>query len=400
MKKPFKIAMVAACPFPYQRGTPIRIFRLAESLALRGNEVSVITYHLGNDVTDAPFRTYRIPDIIKYRNFTPGPSYQKLLLLDPLLAIKLFNFLKHHEVDLIHAHHYEGLFISFLISKWTGHPLVYDAHTLLESELPFYGLGLSKTMKIKIGNYLDRRLPKYADHIITPTERIKSKLIEIANVEPQKITVVTNGLENEHFNVKREDLKPLKDGIKTLLFAGNLAPYQGIDLLLRSFREILNIRQDVRLLIISDSSFDDYQPLANTLKIKRYIDVIGFDFLSLPKYLACADVTLNPRTDCDGIPQKLLNYMAAGKPIVSFEGSAVNMEHERTGLIVENGNIPAFAKAVLHLLENPELARKLGESAKDFVTPKFSWDKSAEKLEAVYEQVIMDQSKSAGEPLR
>jgi glycosyltransferase involved in cell wall biosynthesis len=391
MKKPFKIAMVAACPFPYQRGTPIRIFRLAEALSLRGNEVSVITYHLGNDVRDAPFRIYRIPEIIKYRKFAPGPSYQKLLLLDPLLAIKLFNFLKHHKVDLIHAHHYEGLFVSHFIRKWTRHPLVYDAHTLLESELPFYGLGLSKGMKIKIGKYLDMHFPKYADHIITPTERIKSKLIEIANLAPQKITVVTNGVECEHFNVKCEDLKPQTDGKKTLVFTGNLAPYQGIDLLLRSFRKILNIRQDVRLLIISDTSFDYYKPLASTLKLNNLIEVIRSDFSSLPKHLAGADVALNPRTDCDGIPQKLLNYMAAGKPIVSFEGSAISIEHGRTGWIVQNGNIPAFAKAILHLLENPELAKQLGDNAKNFVASEFSWDKSADKVEAVYEHIMKNQ---------
>ena len=380
--------MVAACPFPYQRGTPIRIFRLAEALALKGNEVNVITYHLGNDVSDAPFRIYRIPEMIKYRNFAPGPSYQKLLLLDPLLGIKLFKFLRQHEIDLIHAHHYEGLFVSFLVRKWTRHPLVYDAHTLLESELPFYGLGLSKSMKIRIGQYFDRQLPKVADHVITSTERIKNKLMETANIEHQKITVITNGLESEHFNVKCEDLKPRSDGIKTLIFTGNLAPYQGIDLLLRSFREVLNIRQDVRLVIISDSSLNDYEPLADTLKIREHIEVISSDFLSLPKYLAAADVAMNPRTDCDGIPQKLLNYMAAGKPIVSFEGSAISIEHGRTGWIVENGNIPAFAKAILHLLENPELAKELGDNARNLAASKFTWELSAEKVEAVYEQII------------
>ena len=52
-------------------------------------------------------------------------------------------------------------------------------------------------------------------------------------------------------------------------------------------------------------------------------------------YLAAADVALNPRVHSSGTPQKLLNYMAAAKPVVSFEGSAKGLTHERDALIVE-----------------------------------------------------------------
>ena len=389
----FKIAMVAACPFPYPRGTPIRICRMAEALALKGHEVHVVTYHLGDEVKEAPFKIHRIPDVKTYRKYSPGPTYQKLLVLDSLLAIKLYKFVKTHEVDLIHAHNYEGLIVSHCVRRWTRDPLIYDAHTLLESELPLYRLGLPKWIKKGIAQHLDRWLPKWADHIITVTDEIREKLIRDASVPPEDITVVTNGVECEHFNVMPEDRKTLKKAGKTLVFTGNLAPYQGIDLLIRAFREVLNRRQDVRLLIISDSSFAPYEPLANTLEIRGHIDIVRSDFDNLPKHLAGADVALNPRTDCDGIPQKLLNYMAAGKPIVSFEGSAKNLEHGRTGWVVENGNIPDFARAILYLLENSQLAQKLGANAKNHVISDYSWEKTAEKIEAVYKHILNGKSK-------
>src|ERR1700756_2392618 len=195
MSRRFKIAMVAACPFPYPRGTPIRIFRMAEALSRRGHEVHVVTYHLGDEVKEGLFRIHRIPDVKTYQKYSPGPTYQKLLVLDSLLAIKLFRFLRTHEIDLIHAHHYEGLLVSSCVKKWTKHPLVYDAHTLLESELPFYELGLPKRIKKGIAQRLDRQLPKWADHTITVTDRIRTKLIQDAGVSPEDITVVTNGVE-------------------------------------------------------------------------------------------------------------------------------------------------------------------------------------------------------------
>ena len=388
MKRPIKVAMVAACPFPYHRGTPIRIFRLAEALSNKGHEVHVITYHLGEERTETPFKIHRIKKLITYQKTTPGPTFEKFLILDPLLTIKLHKFLKKTKIDVIHAHHYEGLIVSTIVRKFTKHPLIYDAHTLLESELPSYGLGLSKNVKSWIGSHLDRWAPKWADHIITVTEEIKGKLVRDAGVSAEDITVATNGVESDHFNVNPKSLTTFKLDKKTLVFTGNFAPYQGIDLLLRAFKEILNNRQDVRLLLISDSPFDNYEPLARTLGLKEHITFVRSDFDSLPKYLAGADIALNPRTECEGIPQKLLNYMAAGKPIVSFQGSATNLEHGKTGWIVENGNIPAFANAILQLLDDSELAKKLGENARKYVASEFTWEKTAERVEAVYEQLI------------
>ena len=95
MKSNFKVAMIAACPFPSPRGTPIRILRLAEGLSQRGHEVHVLTYHLGEEPENQSFRIHRIQNVRTYQKISPGPSYQKLMVLDPLLAIKLSIFLQH-----------------------------------------------------------------------------------------------------------------------------------------------------------------------------------------------------------------------------------------------------------------------------------------------------------------
>src|SRR5690606_22032159 len=75
-----RIAMIAACPFPYPRGTPIRIFRMAEALGLRGHAVHVVTYHIGQSIGDAPIYVHRIPRVPGYRRAAPGPTYAKLFV--------------------------------------------------------------------------------------------------------------------------------------------------------------------------------------------------------------------------------------------------------------------------------------------------------------------------------
>ena len=118
------------------------------------------------------------------------------------------------------------------------------------------------------------------------------------------------------------------------------------------------------------------------------MEVVRSGFDSLPARLDEADVLVNPRMDCDGIPQKLLNYMAAGKPIVSFAGSAHILDHERTGLIVPDADIGGFADAILRLLQAPEFARTLGAAARRDVEETYSWQGVARKVESVYAATI------------
>ena len=91
MRSTYRIAMVAACPFPYPRGTPVRIYRMAQTLAELGQDVHVITYHLGNETESRNFAIHRIPNLKFYQKVGPGPTYVKLLVIDPFLTYKLLQ---------------------------------------------------------------------------------------------------------------------------------------------------------------------------------------------------------------------------------------------------------------------------------------------------------------------
>src|SRR5262245_41390288 len=168
----FRIAMVAACPFPHARGTPVRILRMSEALAALGHEVHVVTYHLGDGAAERAFRVHRTRELTTYRQFGPGPTLGKLLVLDPLLIARLGDILRDFPIDVIHAHHYEGLLVAVAARGVSSFrrgrrgarvPVIYDAHTLLASELPYYGPSLPAQLKRSLGLRLDRWLPKWSD---------------------------------------------------------------------------------------------------------------------------------------------------------------------------------------------------------------------------------------------
>lgn len=379
--------MVAACPFPAARGTPVRIHRMAEALARRGHEIDVVTYHLGDALVDPSFQVHRTRSLISYNKVTPGPDWRKLLVLDPLLSALVARLARGRHYHVVHAHHVEGLLSALPAAHRYGIPLVFDAHTLLETELPFYRMGLGRGVLKRLGRWLDRIIPRRADHVIAVSERIRDAFIQQADISTEMVSVIPNGVESQIFAAP-VNFRSNFSASPTLVYAGNLATYQGIDLLLVAFSKVAAQSPELRLKIVSDTGFEAYESLSRTLGVRDQIDVVQADFSRLPSELSSADVLLNPRTNCDGLPQKLLNYMAAGRPIVSFQGSARHVRDGYSALVVPDGDTGAFADAILRLLRDRSLALMLGRNAQLHVQAEMGWVHTAERVEAVYERLM------------
>ena len=196
--------MLAACPFPWPRGTPIRIQRLAEALTQQGHKVDVVTYHLGQSADSLPFQVHRIAKVAYYRRVSAGPSLTKLFLLDPMLLRLSLKVAKNADYDIIHAHHIEGV-MTALAARAFGLklPIVYDAHTLAGSELQDYALKIGAGLKRLFGNFLDHNLARRADSVIAVTDSIKKVFVENATQSAKRIYVISNAVEDDF--IRRAD---------------------------------------------------------------------------------------------------------------------------------------------------------------------------------------------------
>ena len=377
-----RVLLVAACPFPCARGTPTRILRMAEALAARGHEVHVATYHLGSDEQiDGSFNIHRIRNVKSYSKMSAGPSYGKLFLLDPLLAAKIGQVIEQEDIEIVHAHHFEGLAAAHIAARKAGIPLIYDAHTTLSSELHYYGLGLPAAMKRRLAAFLDRQLPRLADHAITVSEEIRARLIDSGAMAAERISLLPNGVEMEHFG----EASPVARNV--VVYAGSLAPYHRLDLLLESFQLVLRQRPDAKLKIATEEDFSVYELACRRLGIRQATEVCVGGYAQLPAIFSGATVAVNPRVEGAGLPQKLLNYMAGGLPVVSFAGSARHMIDGQHGRIIANHDVQGFAAGIIGYLNDNDSARAHGGNAKQFVQDHFTWSQVAAQLEALYEQL-------------
>lgn len=354
---------------------------MSAALANLGHEVHVFTYHLGES-TEEPFRIHRIPEVPNYQKTSPGPSWQKLLKMNPALVRLLREAAQEIGFDVVHAHHYEG--ISVASKACPDLPLVYDAHTTLSGELPDYSIGLPKSVKRAIGAVLDRKIPAKADYTISVSKSIREVLTEIKAVADDSISVIPNGVDPKLFQVSGDnDRTPNR-----IIFTGNTASYQRLDLLLESFVLVAEQRPQASLHFVGTSSFDHIHESIKKLGLSGNVETHEVAFSEECKRLSEASIAISPRTKCDGLPQKILNYMSAGTAIIACEGSAVHIRHEETGLRVPNDDPHALASAMIRLLDNPELGRKLAGAAQQEADSIYSWQAVARKVETCYHKAI------------
>src|SRR5204863_4585623 len=134
----YSIAMVAACPFPANYGSPASIREMSDTLSDMGHNVHIVTYPTGQEeIRVRRAKVHRTAPFRPEKNAKIGPSSKKFVLDFQLLRL-LCRVIRREHIDIIHAHHYEGALIG-IMAKWlTRRPLLYNAVNTMADELPGY----------------------------------------------------------------------------------------------------------------------------------------------------------------------------------------------------------------------------------------------------------------------
>ena len=391
----YSIAMVAACAFPANHGSPASVREMSDTLSQMGHAVHIVTYSTGQkDIVVRHAKVHRTAPFQPETNAKVGPSWEKFLEDLALLRL-LLRVVRRERIDIIHAHNYEAALIGVL-AKWiTGRPLLYNAVNLMSDELAGYGFIRPAWLARAIARGLDWFVPIFPDHITAVSPELKQWLIDQGTAE-RKVDMIPAGILPEMFhNADPEKIRrrhPI-NGRAIVMYTGVLNAFQRIDYLLRAFAVVSKQLSDALLMmvsaLVSKSHQREHQKLADELGISNAIMWIAPHSLEdLPSYLALADVTVISRPECPGHPVKLLNYMLAGKPIVCFEGAAKGLRHLHDAFIVPNHDCEALGKGIITLLKDRELAARLGVNARTTVINDFDWRRICQRIEHIYDKLL------------
>ena len=268
---------------------------------------------------------------------------------------------------------------------------MYNAINTMRDELPTYGFIRPKVLAVWLARALDYCVPRMADQIIAISDEL-SRWLSDGGIRSERIHTIPLGVETSCFD--GHSRFPVRERYHLgagplVVYTGTLDRFQRLDYLINAMRIVAEKVKDVRLLIVANVAADrdllECRRLARNAGLQGCVTIVkGESFDQIPPILASADVTVVPRPNLPGVPVKLLNYMAAAKPIVVFEGSAKGLIHLKNAFVVANHDWQGMAQGIVTLLQNPVLAETLGRNARTWVDETLGWPNLVERIERVY----------------
>lgn len=388
------LIVVENLPVPFDR----RVWSEATTLSRHGYEVSVICPK-GPGAT-ASFEM--IEGIAVYRHWLPGEGHGVLSYVAEYGAALFWEFVLSLRVlatrgfDVVHACNppdlifLVGAFHKFLFGK----SFIYDQHDINPE---FYEAKFGRRGFLWQALVLLERLTfALSDISIAPNRSFCAIAIERGRMQPDRVFVVRSGP-----NLSRvRSLPPdpaLKKGRKFLAaYVGVIAKPEGIDLLLEAVKHIVTKRHrdDVQFVVVgSGPELEEVKKLATTFQLDEFVTFTGrVDDATLFTILSTADVCVdpdrpNPMNDKSTM-NKIMEYMALGKPIVQFDLSEGRVSAGAASLYVQNSDTAEFGDKILELLDDPVRRDHMGEFGRKKVYSELAWDHEEANLLGAYEKLF------------
>jgi len=296
-------------------------------------------------------------------------------------------------VDVVHACNPPDLF--FLLAnrlKRRGAKFVFDQHDLVP-ELYLSRFGRGKDFLYRVVCRLERRTYRAADVVIATNESYRDVALARGGKRPDQVFVVRSAPKVERFRQLPPE-ESLKQGQPYLLcYLGVMGPQDGVDYALRSLAKLRDElgRTDWHAAFIGGGdTFEAMCALAEELKLTDSVEFTGrISDEDLLRYLSTADVCLapdplNPLNDVSTM-NKILEYMAMSRPIVSFDLREARVSAGEAAVYAAANDESEFAKLIAQLLDAPEERRRMGAAGRNRVAGPLSWERSRASLLAAYE---------------
>ena len=375
----------------WEAGGPARVsYELSKKLMEIGHDVTVYTtdgfkwrLNVGkNKPVDVDgLRTYY------FRNLSSHLARKMVLPTPYYLPIVARREIK--DFDVIHIHEYRtmpGLIVYYYATK-------YSVSYVLKAGGSLPIINRMQRMKKTFDILFGYRMLQNASKAIARNKR-EVKQYKKMGVNETKIEIIPVGINlNEYDNLPKKGVfrkkYSINDHEKIILFLGRIHKIKGIDLLVKAFRDLLMMLENIRLVIVGpdDGFMSTLKKLVIGFKIGNRILFTGplYEKDKLKAYVD-ADVFVLPSI-YETFPSTVLEAWACGVPVIVTDRCGIADFVAKVGYVVEYDK-DQLQDALFKILSNEELRKKLGAESKKFVRENFSWDKIVKKTEALYETIL------------
>ena len=372
-------------------GTYFRAYYLARELAKRSHKVTLASISptsrfKATERSESGIRLIEFPNLLHRLIFHFGNG--------PLDITQRTRLILNEDYDVVHGfEYYANVMIPILLTKWL------KKYVYVSDWCDWFSKGMAMNGRrftwfkpgIKVMSTLEEQTRLKAHGVTVISQELEQKVISLG-ISQDKILRLPGGAPTDLIKPMpkkeaREQLGyPIDAGIA--LFLG--ISHDDLDIFIRAFSIVVKERPNSLLLLVGYNQPLRVWELVHAMGLdKNVIRVGGIPSEALGRYLACADLFLLPLRDNDANrsrwPNKIGDYMAAGRPIIASRvGEVVPvMESDNIGFLVAN-DPQEVAKHMMKLFDNPEVAEDMGSRARALAENKYSWEQHASRLETFY----------------
>ena len=384
------LIIVENLPVPFDR----RVWQEANTLREAGYEVSIICpigkgHETRHEVING-ISIYRHPLPVEASGAAGyALEYSLALFWEFVLALRV---LWSHGFDVIHAcNPPDTIFLIGRFFKLFGKKFIFDHHDI-NPELYEAKFG-RRDLFYHLLCRLERWTFQAADVSIATNESYRRIAIERGGMDPERVFVVRSGPDLRRLKII-PPVESLKKGRKYIVgYVGVMGKQEGIDYLLRAAGLIVNDmkRTDVHFgLVGGGTELEDMKAYAAALGIGDYVTFTGrIPDQQMLEMLNTADVCVNPVVANDmndkSTMNKIMEYMALGKPVVQFDLTEGRFSAQEASLYAEKNNELDLARKIIQLLDDPEARERMGRFGRNRVETELEWKYEAPRLLRAYE---------------
>ena len=297
-----------------------------------------------------------------------------------------------HGFDVIHAHNPpDTLWAAALPWRLLGKKYIFDHHDLCP-ELYRSRYGARHDLVATVLQWVEWFNLKLANALIATNESYKEIQIRRGGRKPGHIFVVRNGPNQKRMQVATPAPRLRALGKTILVYIGSLNPQDGVDYLLRALGHLVHDlkREDFYCVIMgSGDSLGDLRELTRGLRLENFVELTGWiSDEELQANLAAADICMDPdpSSPLNDVSTwiKVMEYMACGKPIVTFDLKETRYSAQDAAVYVPCNDERAFAQATARLMDDPARREQMGRFGRARVEQQLQWSVVSRNLIAAY----------------
>lgn len=378
----------------------VRVEKFTRSLTAAGHTVHLVCRNLGRLPCRETTRDAIVHRMVWFRNrwlnyVTNFPAF-----FNPFWLWRIYQVLRTHKTSVVIARDLPLSLTAALIAKITGASFVLDmAENYPAMIRHLWKYGSPRLTDVFVRNptlvtFVEMVSLRLADHIFVVVDESKQRLVRDGCAR-EKISVLMNTPILEAVTEPEQELGSeciAGDSEYIAMYVGGLEPGRGLDAVIRAVPYVLKEVPSFRFVIIGAGGAERaLRGLVSQLGIDSSVVFAGWiPHTQIAGFLRLSDVCLIPHRPSDHthttIPNKLFEYMAAGRPVISSNLAPVRriIQEEKCGLIVERLTPNEIAQCLIRL-KDPEVRKRLGEKGRQAVYQRYNWSAAEKTLVHVIE---------------